>query len=221
MENPCYKCGQAVEEGIPFCPHCGAPQIRVVITQPAPAAVGALDSAIPAADPQAMPEANPVLALPVSWTDAIRPCALAALAATLLMALGLTPLVAMLSAGFLAVVFYRQRRSGLDIRPVMGARIGALSGLLWFAMCAILEALTVLLLHKGPEIRKALVDVITQAASRTNDPQVLSLFERFKTPEGLEFLMIFGLIFSFLFAIVLGAIGGALGGIILGRRSKP
>ena len=36
MEQPCYKCGQTVEEGIPFCPHCSAPQIRVVVAEPAP-----------------------------------------------------------------------------------------------------------------------------------------------------------------------------------------
>lgn len=136
------------------------------------------------------------------------------------MALGLHPLVAMLSAGFLAVVFYRQRRSGSDIRAFVGARLGALSGLLWFGMSAILEAVAVIALHKGPEIRKALIDIINQTAARTSDPQVLAVFERFKTPEGLEFLMIFGLIFSFLAAVALGAIGGALGGSILGRYSK-
>src|SRR5437660_9980738 len=31
MEHPCHKCGQAVEDGIPFCSHCGAPQIRVAV----------------------------------------------------------------------------------------------------------------------------------------------------------------------------------------------
>jgi hypothetical protein len=223
MEIPCYKCRQAVEEGVPFCPHCAAPQIRVVVTQPEPVAVGALDAVMSPANPQAAPRPNSVsvLALPLSWTDAIRPCALAALSGTLLMALGLNPLVGMLSAGFLAVVFYRQRRPGSDIRALMGARLGALSGLLGFVMMAILEALAVLTLHKGPEIRKALLDAIAQAGARTADPQVLAVFERFKTPEGLEFLMIVGLIFSFLAAIVLAAIGGALGGAILGRQSKP
>ena len=39
MEQPCYKCRQLVEEGRPFCPHCGAPQIRVLVAEPV-AAVG-------------------------------------------------------------------------------------------------------------------------------------------------------------------------------------
>jgi hypothetical protein len=222
MENPCYKCGQAVEEGTPFCPHCAAPQIRVLVVQPTPAAVAALDSAV-GADAAATPGVNPVpvLSLSPTWTGSVRPCALAALTATLLMALGLYPLVAMLSAGFLAVLFYRQRRPGSDIHTRVGARLGAMSGLLWFGMSAILEALAVLALHKGPEIRKALIDIINQTAARTADPQVLAVFERLKTPEGLEFLMIFALIFSFLAAVSLAAIGGALGGAILSRRDRP
>lgn len=161
-----------------------------------------------------------MLALPMTWSGALRPCALAALVATLLMSLGLNPFVAMISVGFLAVVFYRQRQPGSIIRPSAGARIGALSGLLWFAMSSILEALLVLFLHKGPEIRKGLMTVIEQAAARTSDPQTLAVFERLKTPDGLDFLMIFGLISGFFAAIILAAIGGALSGTIFGRRPK-
>jgi hypothetical protein len=223
MENPCFKCGQALEEGIPFCPHCGAPQIRVVIAQPAAVAAAALDVTAALPDVQAVPHANlpPTLGLPPSFTDAIRPCALAAVAAGLLMVLGLNPLVAMASAGFLAVIFFRQRWPGAAMRPATGARLGALSGLFWFVITAILEALAVLVLHKGAEIRKGLIEVITQAASRTTDPQALAMLERLKTPEGLEFLMVLGLVVSFFAAIGLAALGGALGGAILNRRSKP
>ena len=30
VEHPCYRCQALIDEGIAFCPHCGAPQIRVV-----------------------------------------------------------------------------------------------------------------------------------------------------------------------------------------------
>jgi hypothetical protein len=49
---------------------------------------------------------------------------------------------------------------------------------------------------------------------------VLAVFERLKTPGGLEFLMLSGLVFAFFAAIILGGLGGALGGVILGRRDK-
>jgi len=221
MEQSCYKCRQAVEEGTAFCPHCSAPQIRVVIAEPAAplayAAAGAESQ-----DSSALPASQivPVLALPMHWSQALRPCALAALVASLLMSLGLNPFVAMFSVGFLAVVFYRQSRRGIMIKTSSGAALGALGGLLWFAMSSIFEALVVIFLHKGPELRNELLAKIQQAASQTSDPQVQGVFERFKTQGGLEFLMLAGLLFAFLASIILGGLGGALGATILGRREK-
>lgn len=222
MEQPCYKCGQMVEEGRPFCPHCLAPQIRVVVAEPAPVAAsfGESPASAPAQPARPANETVPVLALPMHWSHALKPCALAAVVASVLMLLGLNLLVAMFSVGFLAVVFYRQFQPNLEVRAWAGARLGALSGLLWFATSAILEAIVVLVMHKGPEIRKGLLEAIDQAASRTADPQMLAVFEKLRTPEGLEFLLIFFLIFGFFTAIVLGAAGGALSGSVLGRRAK-
>ncbi len=221
MEQPCYKCGQTVEEGVPFCPHCSAPQIRVVVAEPAPQPL-ALATATTSQGSEALPASQtvPVLALPMQWSQAVKPCALAALVASLLMYLGLHPFVAMASVGFLAVVFYRQRRPGIMVKAAAGAGLGAMAGLLWFAMSSIVEALVVIFLHKGPELRNALIAKIQEVASQTSDPQVLAMFERAKTQSGLEFLMLAGLVFAFLASIVLGGLGGALGGAILGRRDR-
>lgn len=156
----------------------------------------------------------------MQWSQAIKPCALAALVASLLMSLGLNPFVAMLSVGFLAVVFYRQRQPGTAIKAGVGARVGVLSGLLWFAISSILETLVVIFMHKGPEIKNELIARIDQAASRTSDPQALAVFDRLKTPSGLELLMVFGLIFAFLASVVLAGLGGALGGTLFSRRDK-
>ena len=223
MEKSCYKCGHTMEEGRPFCPHCGAPQIRVLIAEPAGAT-------IPTAEAAAIPQMSaglpasqtvPVLAVPMQWSQALKPCTLAAGVASLLMLLGLNPFVGMVSVGFLAVVFYRQGRPGASIRPGTGARLGALSGLICFAMASIVEAMLVLVLHRGSEIRQALLTAINQAAARTSDAQALAMFEHFRSPEGLEFLMVFGLLFGLVAAIVLSALSGALGGAVLGPRRKP
>ena len=223
MDQPCYKCGQAVAEGRPFCPHCLAPQIRVLVAEPVAASVPLTDASAAEPDGDNLPasETVPVLAVPMHWSRVLRPCALAALVAALLMLLGLNPLVAMFSVGFLAVVFYRQGQAATVLRASAGARLGALSGLLWFAMSSILEAVVVLVWHKGPELRQGLTLVIEQAATRTSDPQVLAVFDRLKTPDGLEFLMVFGLISGFVASILLATLGGALGGAIFGRRKRP
>jgi hypothetical protein len=222
MEQPCYKCGQPVEQGVPFCSHCSAPQIRVVVAEPAPSPVAFAESGSTSQDAGDLPASQtvPVLALPMQWSQALRPCGLAALVASLLMVLGLNPFVAMFSVGFLAVVFYRQRRPEIGVRAAVGAGLGALGGLLWFAVSSIFQALAVIFLHKGPELRDELTKRIQQAASQTSDPQVLAMFDRLKTPAGIEFLMIFALVFGFLAAIILSALGGAVGGAIVGRRKS-
>src|SRR5689334_13315317 len=199
MEQPCYKCGELVEEGRVFCPHCMAPQIRVVVAQSVAGAAPFAEAASLAQSEPPLPasETVPVLALPMRWSQAIKPCALAALVASVLMLFRLNPLVAMVSVGFLAVVFYRQGNPGSEIKPWAGARLGALSGLFWFATSAVLGALRVLLMHEGAEIQKTLLQVIDQTVSRTSDPQAIAILDRFKSPDGLEFLMVFILIFGF------------------------
>ena len=169
MEQPCYKCRQTVDEGVPFCPHCSAPQIRVVLAEPVTPVAAAFSSAA-SQDATVLPASQtlPVLALPMQWSQALKPCALAALVASLLMSMGLNPFVAMFSVGFLAVVFYRQGRRDAMIKASAGAGLGALGGLLWFAISSVLEALIVIFLHKAPELRHELIVRIQQAATQTS-----------------------------------------------------
>jgi RNA polymerase subunit RPABC4/transcription elongation factor Spt4 len=222
MEQPCYKCGQVVEEGRPFCPHCGAPLIRVLIAEPE-TAVAAYP--IAASNPRSesdIPSSQsvPLLAVPMHWSQALRPCFLAALVALGLMTLGLHPFVAMSSVGFLAVFFYRQRRREATIRGLTGAGVGALGGLLWFVMASILEVSLILITHKGPELQAELLSKLEQASKQAADPQVTALFDKMKSPGGLEVLMISGIIFAFVASIVLASLTGALGAIIFGRRKS-
>jgi len=209
-----------VEEGVPFCPHCSAPQIRVMVETPAPDFESPAAAAAPGSTVLTASPSTAGLDLPMQWSETLKPCALAAVVASVLMSLGLNPFVAMLSVGFLAVVFYRQRQSGVAVRVATGVRLGALSGLLWFAIASILEALIVLFLHKGPEIRTELLARIQQAASQANDPQTLAVFDRLKTPAGLELLMVSGLILAFFASIILAGLGGALSAAILGRNRR-
>ena len=223
MEQPCYKCGQTVDEGIAFCPHCSAPQIRVVIAEPAPqplAFAGTADSH----DSESLPASQtiPVLVVPMRWSQALKPCALAALVASILMMLKLiVPLIAVVGAGFFAVVFYRRNCPGVMVRAGSGARLGALCGLFCFGMTAVLGALRVVILHESGEIRRIMLENLDQAAARYTDPQFQPTLEFFRSQSGLVFMMISLLIFILLTFLLLGTVGGALGAAILGRRDKP
>jgi len=165
-------------------------------------------------------QAGAAVVLPMVWSAAFRPCMLAALIAAILMAAGLYPLISMISVGFLAVVFYRQRWPGSAIKRAVGVRLGALGGLLLFAISAGIGTIFTFFLHKGPEIRTWLIEGIDQSAKRTADPQALAMFEWFKTADGLEVWMLFLLVFFFVASIVLGILGGALGAALLGRNNR-
>jgi hypothetical protein len=221
MEQPCYKCGQLVEEGRLFCPHCSAPQIRVVIAEPVE--VPALREAVATAEGSAALPASqtvPVLALPMQWSQSARPCALAALIAAVAMVLKLmVPPVAALGAGFLAVAFYRRRNPEMTVSARAGARLGALCGVVCSGMTAILLPLRVAILHEGGAIRDTLLDLIRQSATRYPDQQFQAALDFWRSSAGLGILLACMAIFGVVVLVILGAIGGALGGVMLGRRS--
>ena len=221
MEQPCYKCGQTVEQGTPFCPHCSAPQIRVVIAEPVPlpatfvAATTSNSAALPAS------QTVPMLALPMQWSQALKPCALAALVAAVAMVLKLmAPLIAVAGAGFFAVAFYRRNAPGVVVSAGAGARLGALCGLFCSAMTAVLGTLRVVAFREGDQIRRTMLEAIQQTAVRYSDPQVQPTLEFLRSPSGLVVMMVFLLLIGFLIFLFLGMLGGALGGVILGRSDR-
>ena len=220
MDQPCYKCGQSLEEGRPFCPHCAAPQIRVLVAEPISTAMPLADAAT---EGVALPasETMPVLALPMQWSQSAQPCALAALIAAFAMVLKLmVPLVATIGAGFLAVAFYRRRNPELAMNARTGMRLGALCGLFCSGMTAILAAIRVAILREGGDIRNALLDIVRQTAARYPDPQFQAALDFWRSPAGLMFMLAVLLIFALLVFVLLGGLGGALAGSVLGRRDR-
>jgi len=222
MEHACHKCGNSVEDGIPFCAHCGAPQIRVFIPEPIPAATSAPERALAGSNPVELTESASALEIAPStrWSYAMRPCVLAALIAGMLMGVGLNALVGMFCAGILGVALYRSRLPGAAIKIAIGAQLGAISGLFCFALSIALESITVTVFHKGAEVRKAMLDVIQQAASRTGDPQTLAMFEYLKTPTGLAVMMAMGLMAAFVASIIVASLGGMLGASFFRHRDR-
>ncbi len=231
MENPCYKCGQSIEEGKPFCPQCGAPQIRVAMPEPAVSpAAGNVSSEVSVNDPSVLSLNPPIVSPPMSgtalpggieWPRALRACAIAAFISALVMAFGLmVPLLAGLGAGFLAVTLYHRRSAVGNVNARSGAQIGALSGLLFFGIAVILEALAAALFHTGGQIRQKMLEALQQAAARSADPQVQAVFDRMKTPEGFAAMLILFLVVLLLFSIAASSLAGALTGAVLGRRNR-
>jgi len=157
----------------------------------------------------------------MQWSRALKPCALAALVASVLMYLGLNTYVSMFSVGFLAVIFYRQRQPGTGVNASAGARVGALGGIFCFGLTALLAALAFTVSDFRAQFREQLLESAQKfAASHPAYPQIQAALEQLKTPEGLVKALIAGSILFFVLSIVLASLGGALGAAILGRSAK-
>ena len=231
MDHSCYKCGHSVEDGKPFCLQCGAPQIRVAMPEPqATAVMGSVlsaDTPIFSSSPNAPgalsnSASNFELSVAIVWPAAIRTCAIAALIAAVVMVFGLmVPLLAVLGAGFLAVNLYHRRNPAWNVNARSGAQLGAVCGVLFFGIAAVLETLAVALFHTGGEVRQKMLEALQQAASRSSDPQVQAAFDRLKTPEGIALMLVLGLVVLFVISIAAGSVAGALTGAFIGRRKQP
>jgi hypothetical protein len=220
MDHSCYKCGQSIEDGKPFCLHCGAPQIRVTTPEASVEPIFDGRGAMAERDTAALLPTIPAGSLPVTLSRDVKPCALAAALAVMLTFLGLNPFVAALGTGLLAVIFVRRRDPVMAIRPATGARLGAISGLLAFGISAILETLAIAVLHKGAEVRSQMIEKIQQTAERYPGPQVEPFLDFVKSPSGFAFLMVGSVLFGLVAFIVLGSIGGALGAVFVRRQRR-
>jgi hypothetical protein len=223
MDHPCHKCGHSIEDGKAFCSQCGAPQIRVATPEAPVELLATAGNAFPSLGQEAKRDLTgvPIGVLPARWSHTVRPCALAAAVATVLMFLGLNPFVAALGAGFLAATFCQRRSPGTAIRPSLAARFGAFSGLLLFGMSTVLETLVVVILHKGPEIRTEMMEKVQQAAARYPGPQVEPFLEFVKSPGGFAFMMVASLVFGLVAFLILGGVGGAVCAALVGKRIRP
>ncbi len=225
-----------MEDGVAFCPHCGAPQIRVSATA---VPEQAISPAFPPGTPgEVQPAAEQVPPVPVSrtidWRQGLRASALAGLLLAFAIffvpvivagiglslhlgqgAIGLLVLLAswccMLSAGALPVRFYRRRRPDTAISPGMGARLGAVSGLLGFFFYSVPQALRLLFFHLGGSVREAMQKAIEQSASQSSDPRAQEIMHNLMAPGTLAaFITVLVVLFLISF-VVLSSLGGAIG----------
>ncbi len=201
-----------MEDGIPFCPQCNAPQIRVG---------GASAEAVSAAELAgvSLPEHHDGTA--IQWSDALPSAALAGLIAAFLMFIPLGAFgLGMIAAGVLSVLFYRRRNPASNLTPAMGARLGAVSGTLGFGIFAIFSALGTLLFHSGGELRASLLQAVEQSAARSSDPQAQQVIEYLKTPPGLALMMGLALAVVLVAFLILSSLGGAVGAAMMRRKDR-
>jgi hypothetical protein len=218
MEQPCYKCGQMVEEGRIFCPNCRAPQIRVVLAE---SALAPADPSITAGGSLTSAETVPLIAIPTRWSEAAKPCALSAVISAIgIVSKLINPVIAGIGVGFLAVALYRRSNPQIAVQGKSGARIGAIAGFFCAGASGILGVIRVFLLHEAGAIRAYLLDNVHQSAAMYSDPKYKQTLDFMRSDAGLALTLVFLLVAAMIALMLLGMLGGALGGVSLGRRDR-
>jgi hypothetical protein len=204
VERPCYQCGLVIEDFIPFCPQCRAPQIRVISTIPVPqtAPSGILRRVT-------LPGVKFAGAAKVDWSNALPSAILAVLVASLIticfvgsLALGL------IFAGVLSVVFYRQRNKAARITRWVGARLGVTSGALAVGIIAAFRSKL--------DLHQVVQQAMQTAIDRNSDPVARKTLQDF-TSQHPHALITFMAIFTVVVFLVLAMVGGILGAMLMNR----
>ncbi|MGB0123023.1 MAG: zinc ribbon domain-containing protein [Silvibacterium sp.] len=218
MEQVCHRCGATLNDSDPFCPHCGAPQLRYEAPdEPAP-------SNIPLPQRTAR---NPNV---VDWRDAILAAFLIALPAGLLSSLlGLEALWVI--AGGIATISLYRRRTGTLPSSSMGWRIGTLLGLFSAVVAAAVDGITLLVqrfaLHQGSVLDHRYHDLgqqLTDQLTRSNPDAaaVLPAFLHFwLTPDGAAAMVLINAAGLAISMLLFAAAGGALGARLNVRFAQP
>ena len=225
MDHACHQCGQEIEEGIPFCRHCGAPQIRIpgleeAATPPMPP--GTPDEIQPPAEPVVIGRPAPPPPPPtVQWPHALPA---AGWAGAILALAWIIPYIGyflwIIAAGAIAVTLYRRRVPNAVLTPAIGARIGALCGMFGFAGFASLLAVALLLLRGSTKFREMLQQAMQQAAASNPDPKAQEVLAQMTTPAGLALIVTLCMVVFLVGFIGLSSAGGAIGAWLYKKKAE-
>ncbi len=235
MEHLCHRCNAPVEESVPFCPKCGAPQIRVNVEEGDEPVTAPLDPGTPGG---VQPATTPVYpgqggwsGMPaaldprrIQWRVALPVAAIVGLVGGgLTILLGRYPfifLVSMMAVGALTVRLYKNK-TGAQIGPGGGAKLGAFAGLFSFVLDAIM-IVAMFTMERGlvqDSMRKAL-----EISGKNADPQSLklmqSMIEQLNTPSGMATFCVIVVLFFFGFTMFFTAVGGMVGAAVFGKNRR-
>lgn len=213
-----------IEEGTPFCPQCGAPQIRVAIPEnDSPAFTPGTPSEMqPPAQPVTLADL-PVRPATIPWRRAFRPILLGGSVIFFgsMLPLGvLWNILVIAIGGAITVAFVRRQAwAAHDLGPSGGAKVGAAAGFVSYAVSAIMLVLACVV--EGPQIRQQLMARLQATQAQLGDPSSREMLQNFmqklNTPEGFATLVTVGLAMSFFIFVILGAVGGAIGAALMQR----
>jgi hypothetical protein len=223
MHEFCHRCGGELPAGdglLPFCPHCGAPQIYLLEHEQAP--VGAEGESTGGAPPPRLQQ--------VEWKTAIR-CAglVAGIAGVLSLVAMEAPRLSLLSwlwtisGSLITLALYQKRRPLAWMDASIGARIGMVAGFGLVMGLAVSTAVAGLVaryaLHSMGDFDAQLTEQLhTQIEHAVAaNPQQSDVLKYLYSPEFRAGMMLAGFAMISGFVLLVSTVGGALGGFLRTR----
>jgi hypothetical protein len=211
VDHPCQQCGVAVEDGRPFCPHCRAPQVRVIVAAP-PAPVTLSSESEPAADPLDRVSYHSPAATGL-FRIALQAGLLGIIANIIPFGIG------NVLTGILAGLLYH-RAAGQTLPTSTAARLGAAAGAIASAIYWLLATVTMIFSHSENQIRDMVIAAVSRRADASS-PEFQSLVQMLRTPEGFATVLVAGVIFVVILSVFFAVIGCVIGAVLFRERNRP
>lgn len=209
-----------MQEGTAFCPNCSAPQIRVAAPESVspsfePGTPGEMQ---PPAQPVSLNSRPPLSPTAIDWSAGGPSVLIAGILSGFCFFLPLN-IVWVVGGGALAVWLYNRRRPPyMQIAPGTGAKIGAVTGVVGYALFAIVAALG--FIFASDKIWSQLTIAMKERAGPNPDANVQQMFDLMKTAEGKAFIAVFVMVFAFALFLGLATLGGAIGTALVRRNQR-
>lgn len=201
-----------------FCPHCGAPQLRVEESE-----------AIQAGQDGTLQQSLNRAADIMRWRSAITTALYVAAPVAVIAALTSVGAFVVFLGGFITVYLYH-RRTAAPTDGRIGWRIGGLTGVIaaifWLAVEAFFMLFQRYAMHQGPAIDSTFQNSIKSAIATMNQEnpnfqhQVPWFVHFWLSPAGIATLYLTGISIFALSMVFFSALGGALGGSSRRNRSS-
>ena len=212
MNSTC-TCGSTVPEDSHFCPMCGRPLSEEARQAEAEQAQTAIETARRKATGEEEPDERPI---GFGNSVALRSSYLGGLLAAFLSSLPLLTFLCFLwypAAGFLSVYLYR-RRTESSPTPAEGARLGAMTGVLTFAISGVINALNSMVRETDfAEMFRQQIDQIAQGPGQEEIRR--QMIELIDNPTAVVMLVLMSMVLMLAVTLGFTTIGGALGAKIL------
>lgn len=193
-----------MEQGRPFCPQCVAPLIRVAVPEGAAVVV---PSDAPAAAGILRPTHRFHLPGTIDWSQGLVAAALGGAIAAFFTLLG----IGVIAGGAFAVFFYRRRVPFMTVTPTMGAKLGAASGAICFAILTVVTGIGVLVAGREKAWSQLLESVQQNPLRGWSDPQAQQqVLDLLKTPQGLIAFILMALALFLVGCVILAGLGGTV-----------